>query len=38
LEANWSTNDVAAGTYYWTVEAEKAGKKVRDIRKIAVVK
>lgn len=38
LEANWSTNDVAAGTYYWTVEAEKAGNKVREIRKIAVVK
>lgn len=38
LEASWSTNDVAAGTYYWTVEAEKEGKKVRDIRKLAVVK
>lgn len=34
----WSTDDVAAGTYYWSVEAEKNGKKVRDIRKLAVIK
>lgn len=38
LQANWPTNNVAAGTYYWTVEAEKEGKKIRDIRKLAVIK
>lgn len=34
----WSTDEVAAGTYYWLVEAEREGKKVRDIRKLAVIK
>ena len=38
FEYVWQTGNVAAGTYYWRVEAEKEGKKVSAIHKISVVK
>jgi subtilisin family serine protease len=38
FESVWSTENLAAGTYYWAVEAEKEGKKVREINKIAIIK
>ncbi|MBK8574248.1 MAG: S8 family serine peptidase [Elusimicrobia bacterium] len=38
FESVWSTENMAAGTYYWAVEAEKEGKKIREISKLAIIK
>lgn len=37
-EYRWETRDLASGTYYWMVEAEKGGETVRTVKKIAVVR